>query len=258
MASSASSNQRLSAAVGTRRLHISRNSNAAPIIWSRPLPVLALTAMSGTPRTCARPSFNAARMPLKSALASSATSHLLMAIISARPSSSTILAILRSCASSPRVASSSSTTTSAKSTARRASATDSRSSLSTTCAFLRMPAVSISRISRLSPSRGSVQSQSIAMESRVMPASGPVSRRSSPSRRLISVDLPAFGRPTIANFSGPASRASSSSSLISASISFASDFAPMIGQSRSNRSAMPSPCSALIPAGSPKPREKLS
>ncbi len=33
------------------------------------------------------------------------------------------------------------------------------------------------------------------MVSRVMPASGPVSRRSSPSRRLISVDLPTFGRP---------------------------------------------------------------
>ena len=31
------------------------------------------------------------------------------------------------------------------------------------------------------------------MVSRVMPASGPVSRRSSPIRRLISVDLPTFG-----------------------------------------------------------------
>ena len=48
--------------------------------------------------------------------------------------------------------SSSSTTTSAKSTARRASATDSFSSLSSTFAFLRMPAVSISRTGRGSPS----------------------------------------------------------------------------------------------------------
>ena len=36
------------------------------------------------------------------------------------------------------------------------------------------------------------------MVSRVMPASGPVSRRSSPSSRLISVDLPELGRPTTA------------------------------------------------------------
>ena len=36
------------------------------------------------------------------------------------------------------------------------------------------------------------------MASRVVPASGAVSRRSSPISRLISVDLPAFGRPTMA------------------------------------------------------------
>ena len=36
------------------------------------------------------------------------------------------------------------------------------------------------------------------MASRVMPASGPVNSRSSPSRRLISVDLPVLGRPTMA------------------------------------------------------------
>ena len=36
------------------------------------------------------------------------------------------------------------------------------------------------------------------MASRVMPASGPVSSRSSPSSRLISVDLPELGRPTTA------------------------------------------------------------
>ena len=35
-----------------------------------------------------------------------------------------------------------------------------------------------------------------------MPASGPVSRRSSPIRRLIRVDLPALGRPTMASRSG--------------------------------------------------------
>src|SRR3546814_6763628 len=54
---------------------------------------------------------------------------------SARPSSSTFEAILRSCTSSPRVASSSSTTTSAKSIAWSASDTDSFSSLSCTRAL---------------------------------------------------------------------------------------------------------------------------
>ena len=44
-------------------------------------------------------------------------------------------------------------------------------------------------------------SQSTAIESRVMPASGPVIIRSSPSMRLTSVDLPAFGRPTMASLS---------------------------------------------------------
>ena len=37
-----------------------------------------------------------------------------------------------------------------------------------------------------------------------MPASGPVSSRSSPMMRLISVDLPAFGRPTIGDLDRPA------------------------------------------------------
>jgi hypothetical protein len=51
----------------------------------------------------------------------------------------------------------------------------------------------------------------MAIRSRVIPASGPVSRRSSPNSALISVDLPAFGRPTIASLSGAALTASSSS-----------------------------------------------
>ncbi len=55
-----------------------------------------------------------------------------------------------------------------------------------------MPAVSCTR------KRVPCQVRSTAMASRVMPASGPVSRRSSPSSRLISVDLPELGRPTTA------------------------------------------------------------
>ena len=42
------------------------------------------------------------------------------------------------------------------------------------------------------------KSRSTAIASRVIPASGPVTSRSSPSSRLISVDLPVFGRPTTA------------------------------------------------------------
>ncbi len=55
-----------------------------------------------------------------------------------------------------------------------------------------MPAVSWIRSCR------PCQSRSTAIASRVMPASGPVNSRSSPSRRLISVDLPVLGRPTMA------------------------------------------------------------
>ena len=43
---------------------------------------------------------------------------------------------------------------------------------------------------------------SMLIESRVIPASGPVIMRSSPSIRLTRVDLPALGRPTIARLSG--------------------------------------------------------
>ena len=63
-------------------------------------------------------------------------------------------------------------------------------------ARLRMPAVSKSLTFRLR------HSQSTEMVSRVMPASGPVSSRSSPIMRLTSVDLPAFGRPMMVTRSG--------------------------------------------------------
>ena len=93
---------------------------------------------------------------------------------------------------------------------------------------------------------GSVHCQSTAIESRVIPASGPVSSRSSPSRRLISVDLPALGRPTMASFSGPAGDllVHRSSPRFRTLRSYRSACSPMIGNSAPNRSAMPSPCSA--------------
>ena len=258
LAEIAASNQRLRMPVGTRLFHASRASNAAEIIWSRPLPVKADTAIKGTPFNCDRPSSSAARMPLNSPLPSTATSHLLIAMISARPSWITWSAIFRSCTSKPLVASSSSTTTSAKSMACRASATDSFSNLSCTLARLRMPAVSIKRTRRsvskggILPSSsgsacfglGSVQIQSTEILSRVIPASGPVISRFSPNNLLISVDLPAFGRPTIANFKMASGASGSGTSNAPPSICGSNDW---------NRSAMPSPCSPLIAMGSPKP-----
>jgi hypothetical protein len=50
-----------------------------------------------------------------------------------------------------------------------------------------------------------------------MPASGPVSMRSAPSNWFTSVDLPAFGRPTIAMRSGAPSPSGSSVSSSSGS-----------------------------------------
>ena len=98
----------------------------------------------------------------------------------------------RSCSSNGRSASISRTTTSAKRMALSASATESFSSFSSIFARLRSPAVSWRR------RRRSRHVRSTAMASRVMPASGPVSSRSSPTSRLISVDLPVLGRPTTA------------------------------------------------------------
>ena len=131
---------------------------------------------------------------------------MLSASTSALPSSATRFAIVRSWRSSGCSASSTRMTVSAKRTARSVSATERRSSRSSIRARRRIPAVSIRRIGR------PPQRHSIAIASRVMPGSGPVSTRSSPTRRLTSVDLPTFGRPTIASCSGFVSPASSPAS----------------------------------------------
>ena len=100
--------------------------------------------------------------------------------------------------------------------------------------------------------------------SRVSPGSGPVIIRSSPSSRFSSVDLPAFGRPTIARRSGPGGRGGSTTSSPSiGSGSGSSSSSPGTGSaaaagSRSAispiRSASPSPCSAETAIGLPSPR----
>jgi hypothetical protein len=71
------------------------------------------------------------------------------------------------------------------------------------------------------------------MESRVVPASGLVSSRSSPSRRLINVDLPALGRPTIATRIGRVSISSPASGPSAASSSSASAGSGMMSRNAS-------------------------
>ncbi len=71
------------------------------------------------------------------------------------------------------------------------------------------------------------QLRSTAIASRVMPASGPVNSRSSPSRRLISVDLPVLGRPTMAMRIGCRSGAASACVVV--------DFRRRLGQRRTQR-----------------------
>ena len=169
----------------------------------------------------------------------------------ARPSRSIRSASRRSCSSNLLCASIIRTTTSAKRTARSASDTDSFSSLSSMRERRRRPAVSNTRNSR------PFQVTSTAMESRVVPASGLVSKRSSPRRRLIIVDLPAFGRPSTATRIGRAERLSSSPSTFSKeSASSSSSWSTGSGinaASASYSSLRPSPCSAEIGTGSPRP-----
>ncbi len=77
------------------------------------------------------------------------------------------------------------------------------------------------------------------MASRVVPASGATTCRSSPSSLLMIDDLPAFGRPTTATLidSGDSSSPSGSDST-----------------SLSSRSPLPLPTPADVPSGSPRPR----
>ena len=97
---------------------------------------------------------------------------------------------------------------------------------------------------------------STRIESRVMPASGPVSTRSSPTRRLSRVDLPTLGRPTIASSSGrlAASAVGIAPRSLPSSSSSSSGIGSMCRPSASCRSLRPSPCSAETGIGSPRPR----
>ena len=176
------------------------------------------------------------------AWSSASRSVLLTAITSARPSSITRPATARSCFSSMSPASSTTTTTSARRMASSVSATEAASSRLSIRLRRRMPAVSTSRIGRPR------HCHSTRIESRVMPASGPVSTRSSPTRRLSSVDLPTLGRPTMVSSIGRLARSASAFSPSSSS-----SIGAMWRARASCRSLSPSPCSAETGIGSPRP-----
>ncbi len=144
-------------------------------------------------------------------------------------------------------ASSTTTTTSARRIVSSVSATEAASSLASMRLRRRIPAVSTRRTGR------PFHSHSTRMASRVMPASGPVSTRSSPTSRLSSVDLPTLGRPTMASSSGRLGSSASSSSAASSASSSSSGIGWMNLASASCRSLSPSPCSADIGIGSPSP-----
>ena len=178
----------------------------ASISLSAPSPVKPDSGRMVAPFTLDRRRSVSSTSFLKRPVSPATRSHLLTPTTSARPSFSITERIAISCFSKGMVASSNNTTTSANLTARSPSETAIFSSLSSIRERLRMPAVSKSFIGR--PRKF----HSTPIESRVIPASGPTNSRSSPSRWLISVDLPAFGRPTMAMRKGRAGSFSASSS----------------------------------------------
>ena len=99
------------------------------------------------------------------------------------------------------------------------------------------------------------------MASRVMPGSGPVSTRSSPTSPLISVDLPALGRPTMASWRG-GPRLLLGGFLHGGSGSIAFTLRPSArskhGAERVIEIVQPLACSAEIAIASPRPRPKAS
>ena len=236
------SSQRLTWAVGMRLFHFSMAPSTALSSLSRPRSWTAEIVTTGTPRISGSTSSSLLSISLSVFCLSSTTSHLLKASTTARPSCAARLHSVRSWLSIGMVASISTTTHSAKRMARSASATASFSILPVTLALRRMPAVSHSLIF------WPFHSKSLEIASRVMPASGPVSMRSWPSKALTNVDLPALGWPMMANLNGPSPRSSPSGSGCCSAY----------GRMASWICSMPSPCSAEIASGSPKPSSKAS
>ena len=172
---------------------------------------------------------------------------------------------VRSCFSKGMVASSRTTTTSAKRMARSESCTRRASPASRRCGR----ACAFRRCRTASPA-----GRAIPIRPRwyrgVMPASGPVSRRSSPIILLTSVDLPALGRPMMVTRTGLLGSLYSSSDgadggghigpfLVAIALVELFLFLRLVVDVRcasaSRRSEVPSPCSAENGTGSPRPSE---
>ena len=160
--------------------------------WGNPLPVFAEMVTKGAPFSWGKSLSKASRKFSIFFCLFLSKSHLLTAKTTALPSLSAKSAIRKSCCSNGISASSKITTTSANFTALKPSLTESFSILFCTLAFFRIPAVSKNL------TEVPFQTKFNEIASLVMPASGPVSKRSWPIILLINVDLPAFGRPMTA------------------------------------------------------------
>ena len=136
-----------------------------------------------------------------------------------------------------------SSATSASSTAAAPGPASSTRCRRRSCDLRRMPAVSMKRIGPSSVST------TVSIASRVVPGMSCTTARSSPISRLNSVDLPTFGRPTIATRRDCASARPRRRPRRSRSTSGNSS------TSSSSRSPVPRPCSAVTGNGSPRPSE---
>ena len=172
-------------------------------------------------------------------------SHLLIASTMLRPASMAKPSSRRSCSTIDSRASSTSTTTSARCIASRVLATENFSIISSTRPRLRTPAVSISV--KRSPSR----SKGTKMLSRVVPGASNTITLSSPSSRFTRVDLPTFGRPTIATVMPRSVGSSPSSSGCDGNGGRAARIA-------SPSCPMPRLCAAETGTASPKPSSNSS
>ena len=168
---------------------------------SSPLPVSADTITIGAPRSCGSSRPNASRSSLSFCGFSSSRSHLLTATTTARPSRSARSAIRRSWLSNGICTSRSTTTTSANFTARRPSETDELLEL-----LLDLGLLPHARRCRRSGTRAPSSRVSTAIASRVIPASGPVSSRSSPRMRVDERRLAGVRPPDDGDLDRPARR----------------------------------------------------
>ena len=206
---------------------------------SSPTPVPCRAEMKCTGAYGTKSSLSSSSRRISSRCSIGMPSHLLTAMMSARPRCSARPSTLASCSPMLSCASTTKITTCAVSIACNVLATLAFSTSSSILPRRRTPAVSIKVNSRSSRANGT------KMLSRVVPGMSLAITRSSPIRRLTSVDLPTLGRPMMAMRMRP---------------SFGEDSAAMTSGSKSSStrdmsSRHPSPCAEAIASGSPSPKE---